>query len=257
MNDPPPMIDFEQMRQIPMRLWALAILSGVVQVLSFPLAGPAPVWRSALCWVALTPLLLALTGNDANGRPLGAFQGAILGYSSGFIWYLGNCYWIFPTMHVYGGIARPIAAGILVLFCLYLGLYHALFAALIAALRRRRPAVQGTLLLSPFVWVAVELARARITRFPWDLLGIAQIDNPLLTRLAPFTGAYGLSFVIAAVNALWLTRISIKDRRHTRTALTVAGVAVILLYVVFLRHLQTPVREGTSATAVLVQENIE
>ena len=250
------MVNFEAMRTIPLRLWAIAVLSGVIQVLSFPLAGPAPIWRSALCWVALAPLLMALTGKDANGSPIGAIQGAALGYCSGFVWYLGNCYWIYPTMHSYGGIARPASAGILVLFCLYLGLYHALFGALIAALRRGRLGVQGALLLSPFVWVAVELARARITSFPWDLLGIAQVDNPLLTRLAPYTGVYGLSFVIAAVNALWLTRISLKDRQHTRTGLTLAGVAIVLLYVVFLRHTQQPIREGTSATAVLVQENI-
>ena len=68
------------------------------------------------------------------------------------------------------------------------------------ALRRSRLGFQGALLLAPFVWVAIELARARITAFPWDLLGIAQVDNPLLLRLAPVTGAYGISFLIAAVN---------------------------------------------------------
>jgi apolipoprotein N-acyltransferase len=160
-------------------------------------------------------------------------------------------------MNTYGGIAKPAAAGILVLFCLYLGLYHALFGALIAALRRSPFGVRGALLMSPFAWVAVELARARITSFPWDLLGIAQIDNPLLTRLAPFTGAYGLSFVIAAVNVLWLTRITLRERRYTRPVLTVLGVVIILLYVGFLRHLQTPVPAGAPGTATLVQENLE
>src|ERR1035437_7317112 len=159
---------------------------------------------------------MALTGNDALSCPLRVIQGAALGYCSGFIFYLGNCYWIYSTMHAYGGIAQPAAAGILVLFCLYLGLYHALFGALIAAFRRGRLGVQGALVVTPLAWFAWELARARITGIPWDLLGIAQVDNPLLTRLAPFTGAYGLSFVIACVNALWLTRITLKERRHTR-----------------------------------------
>jgi apolipoprotein N-acyltransferase len=250
------------MRSIPLRLWVLAILSGVLQVLPFPIAGPAPVWRTAFCWVALAPLLWALTGNDAGGRPLRVAQGAALGYASGFVWYLGNCYWVYATMHLYGGIAKPAAAGILVLFCLYLGLYHAIFGALIAAFRRANLGrinlgVQGALLLSPFAWVAVELARARITGFPWDLLGITQVDNPLLTRLAPYLGAYGISFVIAAVNALWLLRISLKQRRYTRPALTVACVAVLLLYVVFLRRTGPPIHEGTQATATLVQENLE
>ncbi len=251
-----PMLDFVTMRLIPLRLWMLVVLSGVIKVLSFPIAGPIPIWRSALCWIALAPLLLALTARQDAGHPISCFQGAALGYCSGFIWYLGNCYWVYATMHTYGGIAKPAAAGILVLFCLYLGLYHALFGALIVRTMRSF-GTQSALLLSPFAWVAVELARARITGFPWDLLGIAQIDNPLLTRLAPITGAYGISFVIAAVNALWLTRISLKERRHTRTALTAVGAVVILLYVAFIHHIHTPAREGTSATAILVQENLE
>ena len=256
------MLDFIAMRLVPIRLWVLAILSGVLQVLPFPIAGPAPVWRTAFCWVALTPLLMALTGKDTDGRPLRALQGAALGYASGFVWYLGNCYWIYATMHQYGGIAKPLAAGILVLFCLYLGLYHALFGALIASFRRvhlwgENLGVQGALLLSPFAWVAVELARARITGFPWDQLGITQVDNLLLTRLAPYVGAYGISFVIASVNALWLARITLKQRRYTRPALAVACVAIVLLSIVFLRRMQPPILEATSAHATLVQENLE
>jgi apolipoprotein N-acyltransferase len=242
---------------IPVRLWAMAVLSGVLQVLPFPIAGPVPVWRTAFCWVALAPLLIALTGKAATKRSLRVIEGAALGYCSGFIWYLGNCYWIYRTMHFYGGLSEPVAAGILALFCLYLGLYHALFGALIAAFRRGRPGVRGALLLSPFAWVAVELARARVTSFPWDPLGITQVDNALLGHLAPWAGAYGLSFVIASVNALWLTRITLKERRFTRIVLTVSGIAIILLYIAIVRRVQEPAEIGTAATAILVQENLE
>jgi apolipoprotein N-acyltransferase len=244
------------MRQIPLRLWALAVLSGILQVLPFPIAGPTPLWRTAFCWIALLPLLWALLGNDKTGNPLTILQGAVLGYLCGFSWYLGNCYWIYQTMYLYGGLAKPVAGGILILFCLYLGLYHALFGTLIAAFHKRFGR-QGALLLVPFAWVAVELARARITGLPWDVLGIAQVDNPLLTRLAPFTGAYGLSFIIAAVNALWLIRIRIRERRFTRLTLTVAGVIIIVLYVAGLRLIANPKDSPTTATATLVQENLE
>ncbi|HSY68455.1 MAG TPA: apolipoprotein N-acyltransferase [Edaphobacter sp.] len=244
------------MRQIPLRFWALAVLSGVVQILPFPIAGPTPLWRTAFCWIALLPLLWPLLANNKTGNPLTLRQGAALGYVCGFIWYLGNCYWIYQTMYLYGGLAKPIAAGILVLFCLYLGLYHALFGTLIAAFRKRFGR-QVALLLVPFAWVAVELARARITGLPWDLLGTAQVDNPLLARLAPVTGVYGLSFVIAAVNALWLVRIRIRERRYTRPALTIAGVVIIVVYVVGLRLIANPKSSPTTATATLVQENLE
>jgi apolipoprotein N-acyltransferase len=244
------------MRQIPLRLWAMAVLSGILQILPFPIAGPTPLWRTAFCWIALLPLLWALLGKTKTRNPLTIPQGAALGYACGFVWYLGNCYWIYQTMYLYGGLAKPIAAGILLLFCLYLGLYHALFGTLIAAFRRRFGR-QAALLLVPFAWVAVELARARITGLPWDPLGNAQVDNPLLTRLAPFTGVYGLSFLIAAINSLWLTRIRIRERRFTRSVLIVAGVIIIVLYIAGLRLIANPKPSPTTATATLVQENLE
>jgi apolipoprotein N-acyltransferase len=234
----------------------MAVLSGILQILPFPIAGPTPLWRTAFCWIALLPLLWALLGNAKTANPLTLRQGAALGYLCGFIWYLGNCYWIYQTMYLYGALAKPIAAGILLLFCLYLGLYHALFGTLIVAFHKRFGR-QTALLLVPFAWVAVELARARITGLPWDLLGNAQVDNPLLTRLAPITGVYGLSFIIAAVNALWLIRIRIRERRFTRPALTVAGVIIIVLYIAGLRLIASPKPSPTTATATLVQENLE
>ena len=130
---------------------------------------------------------------------------ALLAYLSGVAWYAGNCYWIYRTMHIYGNIPSVPSFGILILFSLYLGLYLALFGAVLAALHAKYPR-NVVLIAAPFLWVAVELARARITGFPWDLLGYTQVDNLTLTRLAPWTGVMGISLVIAAVNALWLIR---------------------------------------------------
>src|SRR6202043_2361980 len=137
------------MRLIPARLWALAALSGVLQILPFPIAGPVPSWRTAFCWIALLPLFFALLERNSAQRPLSILQSTVLGYISGCIWYLGNCYWIYQTMNLYGGLAKPTSAGILLLFCLYLGLYHALFGALIGTLRRLPLSRNHILLLAP------------------------------------------------------------------------------------------------------------
>lgn len=249
--------DLTTIREIPARCWALTVLSGVLQVLPFPISGPVPVWRTYLCWIALLPLLAAILSNDRRGRPLKVWQAALLGYMCGVIWYMGSCYWIYQTMYLYGGLAKPVALGILLLFSLYLGLYHATFAALIGSFRRSsRIGREGALLLTPFAWVAVELGRARITGLPWDLLGIAGVNNPLLIHLPPITGAYGISFVIALVNALWLARVRLKDRRFTRPALTLGGVILVLVYVLEVRRMRVPFAT-TSAVATLLQENLE
>ncbi|MHB1021034.1 MAG: apolipoprotein N-acyltransferase [Acidobacteriaceae bacterium] len=242
------------MRQIPLRLWLLALLSGLLQVLPFPIAGPTPLWRTAFCWVAVVPLLAAFLSQDNEGKPLSLFQATLLGYASGIVWYAGNCYWIYQTMYLYGGLAKPVAAGILVLFCLYLGLYHALFGALIGLFRKSKAGIAGALLLSPFAWVAVELACARITSFPWDQMGIAQVDNHVLTRLAPWTGVYGISFVILAVNALLAAAFLLHQERWRWKALVAGAALAILLQSGVLKK---PPVAPTTANASLLQENLE
>jgi len=244
------------MRRIPVQYFALTALSAALQLLPFPIAGPVPLWRTAFAWIALLPLLYALLGRDGDSRPLSILQCAALGYLCGILWYAGNCYWIYQTMYLYGGLPKPVSLGILLLFALYLGLYHALFAGIIGALRRSGLSRNAVLLLAPFAWVAVELARARITGFPWDLLGLTQIDNPLLARIAPFTGAYGLSFVVALVNSLWLMRVAVRDRRYVRPALTLAGSLIVVGYLLALHALPPPRQNPATATANLVQENL-
>ena len=89
----------------------LAAASGVLQVLIFP--EPALYFLS---WVALAPLIYAILqcrDQDAlltmveDGKwyaPATAWQGFLLGYLSGVIWYLGSCYWVFHVMHAYGNL---------------------------------------------------------------------------------------------------------------------------------------------------------
>jgi len=188
-------------RSISTRSWLLVLLSALLQILIFPTGGEVSQLRCAMGWFALVPFFAALLLPDKTGNPLRIAQSALLGYACGVLWYLGNCYWIYQTMYLYGGMPKPIAFCILILFSLYLGLYHALFSTFFALIRRGRISLGTLLLLTPCLWVAVELARARVTGFPWDLLGYSQVDNLLLTRIAPIAGVMSLSFVIAAINS--------------------------------------------------------
>src|SRR5271166_4492376 len=146
-------------------------------------------------------VMMVLADGGQFLAPATAWQGFLLGYACGLIWYLGSCSWIFHVMHVYGGVGTPMSILLLVMFALYLALYHGLFGLLLALIAARRNGFSlRALVFTPFLWVAVELARSYITSFPWDLLGTTQIDNIPLTRIATVTGVYGLSFEIALVN---------------------------------------------------------
>ena len=241
------------MRQIPRRVWWLAVLSALLQVAMFPIAGPVPAWRRLFCWVCLMPLLMALTSLDRNGKQLSAKSAAWVGYVCGVLWYAGNCYWIYPTMHVYGGLAGPVAFGILILFCLYVGLYHALFGWVLGWIANRQSA-KTALVVAPFAWVAVELARARITGFPWDLLGYTQVDNSLLTKIAPVAGVMGISLLIAAVNAAPLAVTSGRELRGSR--LVWCGWLLAVVGLNGTRMLPTKAAVSGSHAAVLLQDNL-
>jgi len=238
------------MPAIPARVWALIALSGALQILIFPIAGPVPLWRTLLCWMALAPLLIAILG---NGGPLRLRQAALLGYLCGFLWYLGNCYWIYQTMYLYGDLPKLVSLGILVLFALYLGLYYAFFAVLLALLRRGRWGVQGALLAAPFAWVSLELARARITGFPWDLLGYSQVDNGLLTMLSPVGGVMLMSFVIVAVNSLFAAAALAPQSKRTLLAGALVLAAAAQLGALYHSPADDP---DSQHYATLLQENL-
>jgi apolipoprotein N-acyltransferase len=155
-------------------------------------------------------------------------------------------------MYLYGGLPKPVAFLILVLFSLYLGLYHALFGWLVGLIHNRA-GIKVVLMATPFFWVAVELARARITGFPWDLLGYTQIDNAILTLLAPAGGVMLLSFVIAGVSTLFAAS-SFAQNSRVRWGLAISGIVLaVALQAGVAYH---PAADPAGHYATLLQENL-
>ncbi len=258
--------------------WLLVLLSAGLQIVIFPLPD-----LYFLGWAAVAPLLVALlrarepdtlqlrTGVKLlPARPAQAF---LLAYCCGVLWYAGTCYWIYNTMRQYGGVGTAAAMGLLFLFCLYLAIYHGLFGLLIGLLANRaggagsqsslgdaagpNPFTRRVLLLAPFVWVAVELARTRITGFPWDLLGITQVDNIPMAHISTVTGVYGLSFEIMVVNTALAAAFVIRGDRsqHSkRTPLLLATLAAVVALQA--GRWISPPASLTNHTARLVQANV-
>ncbi len=244
-------------RQIHSSAWLLVLLSSVLQVLIFPLPG-----MYILSWVALAPLILALL----RAGPVGALevdgslnlqaakpgQAFLLAYVSGILWYAGTCYWIYDTMHQYGGLSAPLALLALFLFCLYLGLYHGLFGLLFSLTAGPGRDNRLALAAAPFLWVGVELARTLITGFPWNLLGTAQVDNISLSRITTWTGVYGVSFEIMLVNVAVAAAFLVpKRKRGTLLVASLAAAAVLQAG----RLVGAPPLL-TDHAALLVQENL-
>jgi apolipoprotein N-acyltransferase len=233
--------------------WLLGIVSALLLLLPFSIIGPVPFWRTFFAWLAFVPLFYGLLSPHNLRHPRALLRGALAAYLMGFLWFVGNCYWIYQTMLYYGGLPRAISVGILVAYSMVLGLYFGALGLLLTFAAKAFRGPHYALLAAPFFWVSLELLSARFTKVPWDLLGYSQVDNFLLISLAPFTGVYGLTFVLIAGNALiaWGVLASTPKRR---TAILVTGLvaAVVLQNGDHFAPPPSPVQ----ATAVLLQQNL-
>ena len=167
----------------------LAAAAGGLHALSF---APRPAgWLQVACVVLLCWRLSAART---------AARGALLGGVFSTAWLLGGVWWLFISMHRYGGLPAPLAALAVALLCAFLALYLAGAAAAFVRWRSGRPLGDAALFAS--LWLLAELARARLfTGFPWVASGYAHVDGPL-AALAPWIGVYGIGAAAAGLAAL-------------------------------------------------------
>jgi apolipoprotein N-acyltransferase len=230
--------------------WLLGIFSAALLLLPFSIMGPVPYRRTFFAWLAFVPLFYGLLSDENLRHPKALVRGTVAAYVMGVLWFAGNCYWIYQTMLYYGGLPAFISAGILIAYSLILGLYFAAFGLALTFTARAFRASRA-LLAAPFFWAALEVLSARLTKVPWDSLGYSQIDNYSLTRLAPFTGVYGLSFVLVAGNALIAWGLVAPKRR---LLIFISG--LLLALVLQNGDHFAPPAAPMQATAVLLQQNL-
>ena len=162
----------------------LAVGAAVLLWMSFP-----PAEWNALGWFALAPLFL-LVGSGRSRKSL--YFGAWLG---GFAFWLLAVHWVWWT--------DPSAWLGWVVMALVLSAWWPGFLLLARFASRRLDL--PLMIAAPVIWVALEQLRAHILGgFPWYYLAHGQYRMLYLTQVADFSGALGLSFVMAVTNAFWV-----------------------------------------------------
>lgn len=172
-----------------LQAWSLAWPFGLLWPRGESVAG-----LQILSLAALIPLLHAV----ATARAA-FFRGWIFSTS----WLAGAFWWLFVSMHTYGGL--PVLLAVLGVLALAgaLALFYALAAA--SYWRWRAARLRWRLPIFVALWTLAELARGTVfTGFPWGAGGYAQVDA--LAPLAPWVGVYGMGAVAAAL-ALLLAEI--------------------------------------------------
>ena len=207
------------MRPGPIAAWPVmlgAVLLGAASTL--PHVHTEAWWLGILCAGGLTALVWRASCRLA----------ALLGALFGTAWMVAGTWWLFISMHRYGGLPAPLAALAVLALGMGLSVYWALALGLWARWRTGRPVVDCLMFAS--AWLLVELARGQwFTGFPWVASGYAQIDGPLVAW-APWVGVYGVGALVALAGAcLALAWARLRQRTGQAVALAATALAVLLL----------------------------
>lgn len=188
--------------------WALLPL-GTLHTLGF---APLDLWL--LQGLALAGLVAWGWGQRPGRAAWGGFCFGLGGMVTG-LW------WLYISLHDFGGLAPVLSGLAVVLLSAYLALYPALALALwrVCAPTNTAWAVPGF----AAAWLLSELARGQwLSGFPWLSTGYAHTDSPL-AALAPWVGVYG----IGAVWAGWAAALGLLARVRTVGALGMLAVLAL------------------------------
>ena len=200
--------------------WLLALLAGLAQAASLAWPGSGqPLW-----WLQILSLALFARVLLGARRTGGWRRAALLGWLFATAWLAGTFWWLFISMHTYGGLAAPLAALAVLGLAAFLGSYYAVVSACFWALAPANKALAAIVFAA--LWLLAELARGVWwTGFPWGAGGYAHVDGPLAV-LARAVGVYGMGFAAAAL-AMAAATWRAADLRRVRWWSGVALVAII------------------------------
>jgi apolipoprotein N-acyltransferase len=228
--------------------FAVLILAGWVQSVSLAWPFSAEVQSlgiqqgQALWWLQILAMAVFAKSLISSVAAGSLKQAAWRSWVFSTAWMCGSIWWLYISMHTYGGLPSWLAAFGVLLLSSCLALFYMLVCMLfyrVTVKNRSNKPLAGVLygfsaIIFGACWMLAEIARGTwLTGFPWGAVGYSHVDGPL-AGLARYIGVYGMSFVCAYVAMLaaqvitsWFT---INKSSVENTALRAQSVGVVLLF---------------------------
>jgi apolipoprotein N-acyltransferase len=223
-------------------LTAGLIASGAAGALAFP---DTDWWL--LAWAWLVPAL----ARSVERSPRAALAA---GWLCGTAFFLVLLRWLDHTFRHWSAIPWPITWLPILALAAYCGLYLGLACAVVSWLARR---LGGGLALAmfPALWVAGEWVRGWLMEgFPWGLVAYSQHRVLPIIQVAELTGAWGVSFLVAAGNAA-LAAVAVFGLRRAAPGLLAAGL-LLAASLAFGWHALAAVNGRESVQVAVIQPSV-
>ena len=240
-----------------LRYAGLALL-GAAHSLSFA-PGPLPPWSLPFVQVFILAVLAFSVFRAPTLR-----SAAIAGFLFGFGNFAVGLYWLYISMHYYGGMALWLAVTAVLLLAAALSIFTAIAAG--AARFLIGPAGSGPVryqqqLAAAAIWASswtmLEWLRGTLfTGFPWLNIGYAHVEG-VLAGWAPVIGVYGLAWLAAFAAGAIALLAHAKDTENDAKAAAGVGLAIVAgLAGIALGHVAWSQPQGEPLIIRLAQGNV-
>lgn len=190
-------------------------------------------------------------------RASGPRDAAWLGFAFGLGWFIAGVSWVYISLHVFGAMPAPLAAGVTLLFCAYLALFPA--GAGYLSRRWHLPPALNWIVVVPAALTLLEWLRGWLfTGFPWLNPGYTQAPASPLAGYAPVFGMHGVTLLFFATAGVLCWLVTSRPRPVLR-ALWPWPAALIIVWSagVFLKTVAWTEPTGSRISVSLLQGNIE
>jgi apolipoprotein N-acyltransferase len=208
--------------------FAVLLLAGWAQSVSlaWPFSAEIPVLGilhgQALWWLQLLAMAVFAQALLSAGS---VKQAAWRSWLFSTAWLCGSIWWLYISMHTYGGLPSWLAAFAVLLLSSCLALFYMLVCMLFKRIASVNTACAAIIFAA--CWMLAEMARGTwLTGFPWGAVGYAHLDGPL-AGLASYVGVYGMSFVAAFAAMAWAHWLGRVQKTHYVGFVKVQGLATL------------------------------
>ena len=221
-------------KALPLWPWLAAIASGLLAAACFP-----PFDQSWFCWIALTPLIVAIWFSGENSRRRW-LRNLLLGYLAGIVFFTATFRWLGALGDLYQSFFLH---GLSLLLSIYLALHFAFWSWLVGLIKPKTFTTSWCNLLVAFLaacaWATHEWTRGWLfSGFGWNGLGVALHAEWPMIQIAEFTGVVGTSFAVAFANIiavatplrLFAEARTHRMRPHFDLTLTMVGIVSLLAF---------------------------
>jgi apolipoprotein N-acyltransferase len=202
---------------------AMLIGAGIAQALSLAWPFEGAFKGEAQGWLQCVSLGILAYQIDRSHSSKQAFLKTWL---FALAWLVGSIWWLFISMHRYGGLPAPLSALAVGLLAAAFSLIYGAAAALYHTVCKTGVEVWPRASAFAAVWTMAEMLRGTLlTGFPWGAVGYAHVDS-LLQHWAPWIGVYGL----CAVSAFFAMAVT-AERKESRSTTISTQISVVILAV--------------------------